>query len=1031
MKRMFFLTILVISSPAYSQSAADRPVKARQATVADQVDQAPPDARVTFQVAVADFVAGTRFEGISGLVDVTMTSRAVEAVETTLSVSCKNLRAGGVPLGELSGTWAKVSGKDGSKVKFELKNAVGRAQVVLDANLDIDLVSKRVALRPGPLAGAILLRVGDLSAIAESISGSMTLDVSFSGTTDTPEFTARASVKDVRRLGQELGDFQLDWEHSGSSVLRAKWMDAGRPVVDVEAQLPIDLDIVGRDARLRREEPLKISAKLLGLDAALSRHFMHVPSGLSYSISGGLTVEGPLSALKGEGEFSGSAAAGGVASPLRIWGSTSAGAHQVFVEWGEFLASRFATNFAPNLLLDDRRAIGQAPIDGGLKISSPINALAAVITTLRDGDGTISGDVSWTGTLVAPRFSGVVGTQGAALTLINLHRRLSEVAAKVEFSGEQAAWEISGKSAPGTADASGTARFVPKAGQAGGSIWSGWDAEVKGDAQMVKFPFVQRDFPLGLIDSTLHLEATASQAETQVGLTIGKTELALIDERLPRIETIPTNKDVVFAEEVIGQASKHRRGLTFVVVADEGVHVVGQGAEATVSGQISVKRRDPIVEVDGGLKVEPGGVFTLFDNSFSISSGVVTVAEGNLLRPARLGENGAREPAPMEPIVTLAAQSEVEGTHVLVRLDGSMQRPTLTLASLPAVPEYQIMTLLVTGRVDAVDDRDGDVRKAVGRLVDRYHNPSLRRQLFDRIGVDKVGLGFASSITNPILTVGKQLSRSLYVETVYRHGVASDINMMEGHIEKRLSPQWTVDTTFGEAAEGRVGLFWRKKFGAPPPPEPAADQWSKLEPPVNVDDDNDGIANLFDLCAVSPEDNDGFEDSDGCPDVDNDGDGIPDTVDAAPRERETFNGFEDEDGAPDEAAVRLYKLSGEMQPIRFERNATTLTPADAKRVLAVAEAVRLLGPGVQLTVNGYSDSKGSEATKTRVSRARANAVRAVLLRAGIPSQVIRVVAKGDADLLVADESPQAAAVNRRVELELSLPERVARESKNP
>ena len=65
------------------------------------------------------------------------------------------------------------------------------------------------------------------------------------------------------------------------------------------------------------------------------------------------------------------------------------------------------------------------------------------------------------------------------------------------------------------------------------------------------------------------------------------------------------------------------------------------------------------------------------------------------------------------------------------------------------------------------------------------------------------------------------------------------------------------------------------------------------------DNDRDGIPDDVDQCPDDPEDIDGFEDEDGCPDLDNDGDGIPDDVDECPDEPEDFDGFEDEDGCPD------------------------------------------------------------------------------------------------------------------------------------
>jgi large repetitive protein len=65
------------------------------------------------------------------------------------------------------------------------------------------------------------------------------------------------------------------------------------------------------------------------------------------------------------------------------------------------------------------------------------------------------------------------------------------------------------------------------------------------------------------------------------------------------------------------------------------------------------------------------------------------------------------------------------------------------------------------------------------------------------------------------------------------------------------------------------------------------------------DRDKDGIWDDVDKCPDDPEDKDGFEDADGCPDPDNDKDGIPDKRDACPNEPENVNGIDDEDGCPE------------------------------------------------------------------------------------------------------------------------------------
>jgi hypothetical protein len=68
---------------------------------------------------------------------------------------------------------------------------------------------------------------------------------------------------------------------------------------------------------------------------------------------------------------------------------------------------------------------------------------------------------------------------------------------------------------------------------------------------------------------------------------------------------------------------------------------------------------------------------------------------------------------------------------------------------------------------------------------------------------------------------------------------------------------------------------------------------------VGPDRDRDGIGNRKDDCPDDPEDKDGFEDTDGCPDLDNDQDNVPDTRDDCPDDPEDIDGFEDADGCPE------------------------------------------------------------------------------------------------------------------------------------
>jgi outer membrane protein OmpA-like peptidoglycan-associated protein len=133
-------------------------------------------------------------------------------------------------------------------------------------------------------------------------------------------------------------------------------------------------------------------------------------------------------------------------------------------------------------------------------------------------------------------------------------------------------------------------------------------------------------------------------------------------------------------------------------------------------------------------------------------------------------------------------------------------------------------------------------------------------------------------------------------------------------------------------------------------------------PAVRGDRDHDGIFDDVDRCPDTPEDKDGFQDQDGCPDLDNDADGIPDVTDKCPMDPEDKDGFEDADGCPekdndkDGILDRVDKCPNEPEdPDGWDSLDGCPDPDnDADGILDVND----LCPFEPETVNGYADNDG-------------------------------------------------------------------------
>jgi OOP family OmpA-OmpF porin len=204
-------------------------------------------------------------------------------------------------------------------------------------------------------------------------------------------------------------------------------------------------------------------------------------------------------------------------------------------------------------------------------------------------------------------------------------------------------------------------------------------------------------------------------------------------------------------------------------------------------------------------------------------------------------------------------------------------------------------------------------------------------------------------------------------------------------------------------------------------PAPAAKPTSDLFPPKSqpleptpVDQDGDGVVDASDRCPADPEDRDGYQDDDGCPEPDNDGDGVPDAADRCPAEPETANTFQDDDGCPDEAPASVKQFTGAVPGIEFANGSDRLTPASSTVLDA---AVKVLGeyPVLRFEISGHTDSVGDPTFNRDLSRRRAEAVKTYLVSKGIAADRLETAGHG-ADQPVADNAtPEGRAKNRRVE----------------
>jgi outer membrane protein OmpA-like peptidoglycan-associated protein len=242
--------------------------------------------------------------------------------------------------------------------------------------------------------------------------------------------------------------------------------------------------------------------------------------------------------------------------------------------------------------------------------------------------------------------------------------------------------------------------------------------------------------------------------------------------------------------------------------------------------------------------------------------------------------------------------------------------------------------------------------------------------------------------------------------------------------------------------------------------------------PAVKDSDGDGIPDDIDRCPLDPEDFDGFQDDDGCPDPDNDGDGIvdrldacpdtpgpvenrgcpvldrdgdgvPDNVDkcpdqAGPKENQgcpdtdrdhdgipdRLDKCPDDPGLPPDGCPKKYTLVEIKkdrivikQQVHFASAAYRVLPDSFPLLDQVALVLRDY-PAMKVSVEGHTDSVGAEAMNMKLSQARADSVKAYLAKKGIAEERLESIGFGPTKPIASNKTELGRTQNRRTEFRI-------------
>lgn len=211
-------------------------------------------------------------------------------------------------------------------------------------------------------------------------------------------------------------------------------------------------------------------------------------------------------------------------------------------------------------------------------------------------------------------------------------------------------------------------------------------------------------------------------------------------------------------------------------------------------GDLTLTIGDDGIAVDGEIETTTGSV-ALFDRRYRIDHAAV------------------RFDGSVDPTLDVQLVHEFPQVTMFVTVRGRLSQPDLELSSRPATyTEGQLLSFLLGGSPGM--NPGSEVRDAATGVASALLSKKVGGYVGDYLPVEVDVLRFeaATASTGAAFTVGKWLSRRLFVAYRRRLDARTDENAGEGEVEYWLRPDILVEATVGDRGHHDADLLWLKRW---------------------------------------------------------------------------------------------------------------------------------------------------------------------------------------------------------------------------
>jgi translocation and assembly module TamB len=391
--------------------------------------------------------------------------------------------------------------------------------------------------------------------------------------------------------------------------------------------------------------------------------------------------------------------------------------------------------------------------------------------------GRLTLDATATGTTAHPELQGGLQLANGDIQDFSQGAHLTAIAADIALAGETVRVErFSAQAGKGTINLNGSV----------GALAPGLPVDLR--LTMNQASPITSDLLSATLDANLTLTGHASGRMNAAGrLTIDRADINIPNGLPPSVATLNVIKPGQKRSAPAGPAAAGPViGLALAVAAPGEIFVRGHGLDATLGGNLTVAGTATAPVIEGGFQLRRG--------SFSLAGVNLTFTKGDV------GFNGTTN-GKLDPTIDFAAQSIVNQYTAELDVTGYASKPKISLHSTPALPQDQVMALLLFGTETSNLSplQIAQIAAALASLsgADGGFDPlgSVRNTL----GLDRLSVGSGTSSTGKTNTGasiegGKYITKRVYVGARESTAGGGTQALVQIDLTKRLKAFTTVGT---------------------------------------------------------------------------------------------------------------------------------------------------------------------------------------------------------------------------------------------